>query len=128
MKLDKLLVTVDWTKNNIPEFADDKEKVKYDVEIAPEIIILDDEEKFKSNDGQIFEIEVRGKRTPRECYFRVKDIADQFEMKNLQNIIVKENTKYEETIDYKYLTFLRKNSVSKKESKNKVEKRTISHL
>ncbi|AGF85693.1 hypothetical protein QJ854_gp089 [Moumouvirus goulette] len=57
-RLDKVFFTIRWVEKNIPEFNDD---IKYDIEMAPDIIELKDNEKFQDNEGNIIEIQVRGK-------------------------------------------------------------------
>jgi len=115
MKLDKLFVTIDWTKKNIPEFADNKDEVKYEIEIAPNIITLEDTEKFKSDTGEILDIEVRGERHPKKCYFRVKDVMDRFKMEKLHSTLIHKESKYEHEKDYKYYTFQKSGKKIKKE-------------
>jgi hypothetical protein len=84
---------------------------------APGIIQLKDEEKFTDNDGNIIEIETRGERAVDKIYFKIKDVADGFEMPNLQNDIIKVNTSYENDRDYKYFICEKKDIVLKKPSK-----------
>ncbi len=98
-RLDKVFFTTKWAEKNIPEFNDN---IKYDIEMAPDIIELDDNEKFQDNEGNIIEIEVRGKREYNACYFLVKDVAQGFEMKNLIKILTGENVNYEIDKDYVY--------------------------
>lgn len=93
-KCDKLFVSTTWVNNYLPNVEN--------IEDAPEIIILDDNEKFKDNDGNILEIETRGERIHDKCYFRLRDVAKGFEMKNLRMIILDSRKKYNENIHYKY--------------------------
>ena len=71
--------------------------------LAPEIIYLEDSEKFKDNDGNIIEIETRGERNVDKIYFYVKDIMKGFEMENLNDVIIdKRREGYNEGIHYTY--------------------------
>lgn len=90
--------------DKIPELIQDEVKEADGINIikAPNIIELKNEEKFTDNDGNVIEIETRGERTVDKIYFKVKDVSDGFEMKNLSEILVKSNTSYEENKDYKY--------------------------
>ena len=65
--------------NNKDGIIDDK-----NVEKAPPIIVLNDSEKFCDDCGNIVEIETRGIREHDKIYFKVKDVSEQFEIKNLQ--------------------------------------------
>ena len=98
----KLLLTTDWVFNNVPMFAKNN-KVKYDIEPAPELLMLDDNEKLTDCDGNIMEIETRGERDVDKCYFKVKDISRCFEMNNLK-ITLLNNNGYEKNIHYKIFT------------------------
>ena len=57
-------------------------------------MILDDEEKFKDNEGNIVEIETRGERTPTDVYFLGSDVAIAFEMKKLLDYLIHTNSNY----------------------------------
>ncbi len=92
---------------------------------APLIIQLKDEEKFTDNDGNIIEIETRGERAVDKIYFKVKDVADGFEMKNLSEILVKSNTSYEEVKDYKYFICENQKNVLKKSNKQTTTKKEL---
>lgn len=99
-KFDKLFISVAWAKDNIPELS---KTAKHEVPMAPELIHLTKKEKFRDNDGNIIEIEVRGEREFDKCYFRAKDIEKGFELKHLCNTITnKEYNGYQKNIHYKY--------------------------
>ena len=71
------------------------------------------------DDKNILEIEVRGKRLPKECYFRVKDVMEGFEMPNLNTTIIREDRGYEYDKDYKYFNVKKKDTIQKKDNKRK---------
>ena len=72
-----------------------------DFEKAPEILELEDEEKFKDCDGNIIEIETRGEKDRNKIYFKAKDISKGFEMKYLNHTITNDHNAYERDLDYK---------------------------
>ena len=63
-------------------------KVSYPV--APDILDIEDNEKFKDVNGQSIEITIRGERKYDKCYFRVKDVSKGFKMPRLQETILDE--------------------------------------
>ena len=125
-KFDKVLVNSEFIKT-IPELNikfESKDVVINDdngIEKAPDIIHLNDNEKFKDNEGNILEIETRGAREYNKIYFRVKDVETSFSMEYLQNDIIKNHTNYKSNIDYKYYIRKKKdivhNSTCKKHKK-----------
>jgi hypothetical protein len=90
----------------------------YDVEVAPDILELNDEEKFKDDDGNVIDVEVRGERNYDRCYFKVEDIGMGFDMKNTQNIMIKEHTQYIENVHFTYFNIEKKNNVLNNNNKN----------
>jgi hypothetical protein len=87
----------------------------YDISPAPDILELDDHEQFKDNKDNIMNIEVRGERNRKGCYFNVKDVSDSFKIKNLNTTIIH---KYDKNIHYKYFTLKRLYNVQSPQSKN----------
>jgi hypothetical protein len=103
-KVDKVFFIKSFIKT-IPELnKESEEKVTDDKGImeAPNLIHLKDEEKFRDNEDNIIEIETRGERDVKKIYFKVKDVANGFEMPNLENNVQKEHTTYKNDIDYKF--------------------------
>jgi len=80
---------------------------------APPVLQLTDSEKFKDEQGNPLDIEVRGERAHDKIFFRAKDIADTFEMKHLLKNIsdTKSSFKYEE--DYIKFIVIRKSEDDK---------------
>ena len=113
----KLLLTKEWTYDNVPMFARNN-KATYDIEPAPPILELEDDEKLTDCDGNIMEIETRGEREVDECYFKVKDIANYFEMDRLQDVVIDKHKNYEINLHYKYFTI----KITTKSGKTKVKK------
>ena len=63
--------------------------------IAPDILEIEDNEKFRDSNGRTLDITIRGERNHKNCYFRLKDISKGFEMPNLQKIIIDNESSYE---------------------------------
>ena len=105
VKFDKVFFNKSFI-NTIPELKinDNKTLSSNDNEKILNIILLDDNEKFKDDNGDIIEIETRGERLVNKIYFKVKDVMEGFNLENLHNTIIKTNTNYTENIDYVYLT------------------------
>ena len=114
VKFDKVIINATIIKT-IPELNNKNEIINDDngIEKAPNIIHLNDDEKFKDIEGNILEIETRGEREYNKIYFKVKDVAEKFNMELLQNIIIKENTLYKNNTDYKYFICEKKNNCDK---------------
>ena len=114
----KLLITENWVLNNVPKFMNEITETSYQYEVAPDILDLNNDEKFKDELGNIIEIEVRGERNHNNCYFKVKDISEGFNILNLQTVINNNDSTYERIIDYKCFTVISKqkndNQLSKK--------------
>ena len=119
IKFDKIMIKEDIIKdipelNNLNQIVNDKEGI----EQAPNILYLNDNEKFKDDEDNILDIETRGEKEPNKIFFKVKDVANRFNMELLQNIIIKENTLYKNNIDYKYFFCEKKKSVVINTDKN----------
>jgi hypothetical protein len=119
VKFDKVFVEETFVYE-IPEINNLSETIIKDdkgIEKAPEIIDLDNSQKFKDADGNIVEIETRGECSIDKIFFKVEDVANGFKLDNLQNILIKSCTNYSENIDYKYFNCKKKKNVLKKTSK-----------
>ena len=85
------MISVKWCNKNIPYFKEND--LKDDLEIAPPILVLNDNEKFRDNEGNIYEIETRGKeRTIDSVYFLCKDVSKAFGIKSAKDTIFKSNS------------------------------------
>jgi len=85
-------------------------KTEYNgIEEAPDLIELENHEKFQDNDKNIVEIETRGERKANNIYFLVKDVSKAFNMKTLCKTLIDERNAYHEKKHYKY--FICKNGV-----------------
>lgn len=92
---------------------DDEVKVISDL---PDILQLEDNEKFKDSNGKIIEIETRGERKEDHIYFKCKDVSIAFGILNLNDSVINKRGKYTRNIDYK--TFNHKNRLVNNQSDN----------
>lgn len=69
---------------------------------VPPLLHIEDECKFKDEDGNIIDIEVRGERTPSTIYFLASDVATGFDIPYLQDIIKAKDSSYIHEEDYVY--------------------------
>jgi hypothetical protein len=77
-------------------------KEEEDIENAPPILELEEEERFKDVNGNVIEIEVRGVKERNNIFFRLKDIMKAFEMPNLDITLREKTTSYEKGLHYKH--------------------------
>lgn len=103
----KLLLLEEWVKQNIPKMKPESEETKeaeYEYPELPALLYLENEEKFKDENGEVVEIETRGERTSTGVYFLAKDVSIAFEMPNLNKTLL--DTRWEYNRDEHYKTFI----------------------
>ena len=85
----------------ITEEVEEKEVI-----MRPEVVSLDESDCFQDDDGNLMQIEVVGKRTVTEAYFKLKDVAREFQLPNLAKTVtrVKESS-YVEGEHYHWFTY-----------------------
>ena len=108
VKSAKLLLDKSWVETNVPSFGNNN--VKLDLEMAPPILELKDEEKFKDENGNTVEIETRGFKTLDGIYFYGKDVEKMLELECITDILHDPTSNYELGIHYK--KFIRNNQES----------------
>ena len=117
----KILLHQQWVITNVPKMMTNKNNnidELYDVPPAPELLDIDDNEKFKDKNGNIIEIEIRGERNHKNCYFKVKDVSDGFNMPNLNSSLLhKTENNYEYNKHYKYFTVQKMGKIHINENK-----------
>jgi hypothetical protein len=110
-KLDKVLIRHIYAKTinelglNQDQATNNNDQIvnnNSNIDIAPEIIYLNDEEKFKDDQDNVVEIETRGIRELDKIYFKVKDVMTGFDMPSLYDVIIDERKSYKLNTDYKY--------------------------
>jgi hypothetical protein len=94
----KILLKSDWVKSNVTKFVDmygtskSIATIKPVLREAPPVLELEEHEKFRDEDENVYEVEVRGVREEDKIYFRGRDIEKLFEMDRLVDIVKQENT------------------------------------
>lgn len=78
----------------------------------PPLLKLEDHEMFCDEYDNVYDVEVRGERHFKKCYFKASDIADCFEIPRLLDIVLRDCSSYEKGTDY--MTFTAKNTNSGK--------------
>ena len=113
-KYDKIFIKKSFY-DTIPEVKQDKVIVdENNIQLAPDIIYLDDSEKFKDENGVCVEIETRGARKVDAIYFKVKDVSISFKLDNFEKNIHDKKSYFKENEHYKYFNC---EKVRKKENK-----------
>lgn len=111
----KLLISKTWADHNVPalrpplsltdavETHHNREAISQDVQMAPPILELEDHEKFRDVEGNVLDIEVRGERHYKKCFFLVQDISSKCLIPHLRKTITDNRlASYVESIDYNY--------------------------
>ncbi len=94
--------TEEYDVKNVPKMMNIINQELYKYEEAPKILELENNEKFKDKNNKIINIEIRGEREHNKIYFKVKDVSVSFEMPNLNDTILRDISKYELNIHYKF--------------------------
>jgi hypothetical protein len=132
-KKSQLLISANWADKHILEIERCVEMTQLPVEMsfqiqqlkdnelreAPPLLLLNEDEKFRDDEGNVVVIETRGEKSEKEILFRVKDVMAAFQMPNLECTIRDERKTYEKNIDYKY--FIRTEQVIGLSDTNKKE-------
>ena len=73
-------------------------------ENAPPLLKLEPHEKFHDTDGEILEIETRGRRHVDEIFFRVRDVMKRFDMPQLKRVLNQNEGGYERGLHFTTFT------------------------
>lgn len=103
-----LLVPKEWVDSHIPAFISKihlsrsiKTPTKSKVyEYAPDILELEEHEKFRDTDGNVIDIEVRGERDINNCYFCANDISKMLNIKDITGTLQSTNSAFERNKDF----------------------------
>jgi len=68
---------------------------------APDILEMADDEKLCDDEGNIYEIEVRGERSVDKCYFKASDVETALKMKNITGTIQRTSSEHDDVV-YEY--------------------------
>jgi len=96
----------DSIQNSTEETSGDVTKEQEQIETAPPVIELEENEKFKDMDGKPLEIETRGQRNRKGIFFKVVDVMKAFNMPSLDTSLQHKDKGYVHNEDY-YLFFNR---------------------
>jgi len=112
VKSAKVLLTCSWVEQNIPNWKTENGIItnneKLDLEIAPPLLELKDEEKFR--DENIIEIETRGIKTLDGIYFYGKDVEKMLKLDDISKLLNHETSSYIFNTHYK--KFYRRDNVN----------------
>ena len=116
---DQLLLNKKWLVKNVPMLMTNETKKQkleqegklYKYDKAPGILELTDEQKFKDENGNVFEVEVRGERNENNCWFLADDIGKLFNIVDIKSTI--EKSKNNHIDQYKYFIVKKKESFHK---------------
>ena len=110
-----LLLLKSWVESNIPTMMDDDcvndEEGKYEYPQAPDLLLLEEEEKFRDSDGRVVEIETRGEMTPKGIYFSAKDVSVAFGLNRIVDSLT-DKRRFKNDDEEEYRFFIVKNPVS----------------
>jgi hypothetical protein len=79
----KLFLSEEWSKNHLPSL---NSNCVYKYDPLPPLIELEDSEKFMDDEGNLYNVETRGERSEDKVFFKAKDVARVFDMKNLTKV------------------------------------------
>ena len=98
----QLLISASWVDTHFfSKRETNVDEVKEpEIKEAPEILLLEEEEKFRDTKGNVVEIETRGERNRKKIFFRVKDVMKAFEMPSLDCTLRNEITEYKKDFHY----------------------------
>lgn len=96
-RYDKVFLTFDYVKENEMLWKELNGELEDE---APEIIQLKKSEKFKDDEGNVYDVETRGERECDKIFFRVRDVNTMMEMNDLRGVVKDARNGYEKDRDY----------------------------
>nr|QOI90538.1 hypothetical protein HWQ62_00407 [Pyramimonas orientalis virus] len=99
-------------EKRIEENKKRKEFNENEIEDAPDVLHLEDEEMFKDEEGVVMDIETRGEKTQDGIFFKASDIGKAFDYENVCSTVIDVRCKYQHGTDYKYFKIFKKQGVS----------------
>jgi len=90
----KVLISEDWVHNNLPKFTGNQDAYRY--KPLPPLLELSEEEKFRDDAGNVYEVEMRGEKTKDDIRFKWTDVSRLFEMETNNHLSQKlDSTEYD---------------------------------
>jgi hypothetical protein len=101
VKRAKLYLKKEWVDANVPGFGNNT--IQLEIEPVPPLLLLEDDEKFKDEKGNVVEIEVRGERDWRKIWFKASDVGKMLEYKDdeIRRILKNKTGSFKQDEDYK---------------------------
>ena len=115
-----LILSKEWVEINVPGFGNN---VKLELENAPPLLQLNNEEKIKDENGNVVEIETRGFKTIDGIYFYGKDIEKILKLVDIRGILNNDTSTYE--VNKHYKKFIRNDNGNTSDIHNKLNQETI---
>lgn len=109
VKRAKLYLKKEWVNSNVPGFGN--HSIKLEIEPVPPLLLLEEDEKFKDEQGNVVEIEVRGERNWQKIWFKASDVGKMLEYKegDIINILTNKMGSFKQDEDYK--TFIQEEPI-----------------
>ena len=111
-KKSKFFISEEWVLNNVtkmmPNYSENDIQLYQEL---PSLLKLNNDEKFKDKNGKILEIEVRGERDCKLCYFKVKDVSVAFDMPYIDKTITNDSGAVKIFRDNKNKNEINKNNI-----------------
>lgn len=98
-RTDKIFLKEQWILDNVPEYST---TATYDIEYAPDVIVLSKNEKFTDKKNNTINITIYGLRNQDNCYFKGSDVSKYFGVNKLEEMLTNPANKYVFNEDYKY--------------------------
>ncbi|KAJ3028924.1 hypothetical protein HDV00_009908 [Rhizophlyctis rosea] len=91
--------------------------------LAPNLLRLEEHEKFRDTDDNVLEIETRGERNRNHIYFKVTDVMRAFDFPSLNNNLHKDHTQFQRGEHYQ--TFFVPRGEAEREERSRQEGYTV---
>ena len=82
----------------------ERKEIKTAITERPDLIELEDNEKFLDLNGNVIEVEICGERNAKNIFIRARDVAKGFEISKLNDKILDKTSDYEYDVHFKYFS------------------------
>lgn len=96
----QLLISKSWVDTNF-EIKPESDAEPEPNELDAPLLSLEESEKFKDENGNVLEVEVRGERNKNKIFFKVQDVMTAFKMPYLDTTLQDKTSNYERDLHYK---------------------------